>query len=149
MKKTLVFVYGSLKRNEYNHGFMTNSNFLGKALTKNKFFMFDVGFPYLVEPELIPEISHLLPSMVLGEVYEIDYPTFRNLDILEGVSYNNPDMGHYIPSSKEVEFCNDEGSIFCRIYIASKSTRESIVDSLETIKQIVVNKNGYLEWTRN
>jgi len=74
---TTVFVYGTLKNDHSNHGYLRNSRFIGEFKTNPKWALLDLG-PY---PAMI--VGHL---EVKGEVYEIDYDTLADLDMLEGVA---------------------------------------------------------------
>ena len=77
MKKTTIFVYGTLRQNFGNHGFLNQSTFKGKAVTLEKFTMFCSGqIPFLSRSQAV--------STIVGEVYEVDDETLRNLDALEG-----------------------------------------------------------------
>lgn len=71
-----VFVYGSLKKNYGNHGFLEKSEFLGEAKTKAEFTMISYGFfPACLTPGNT-EIS--------GEVYDVTDAVLERLDRLEG-----------------------------------------------------------------
>lgn len=79
-----VFVYGTLKRNEPNHHWLTETKngtgtFVGEAKTANKYPLI-IGTKYNI-PFLLfkPGVGH----NVSGEVYEVDDKMLSNLDILE------------------------------------------------------------------
>ncbi|MFN5889456.1 MAG: gamma-glutamylcyclotransferase [Bacteroidota bacterium] len=77
MKKTTIFVYGTLRRGFGNHSFLNQSTFKGNAITVEKFTMFCSGqIPFVSRSQAI--------STIVGEVYEVDEQTLRNLDTLEG-----------------------------------------------------------------
>ncbi len=77
MKKTTIFVYGTLRRGFGNHSFLNQSTFKGTATTVEKFTMFCSGqIPFVSRSQAI--------SNIVGEVYEVDEHTLRNLDALEG-----------------------------------------------------------------
>lgn len=85
----LVFVYGSLKSGHWNNCLLEKAEFLGKAVTKDRFLMTTVGFPYMIPENLVDDKTKLKP--VVGEVYRVeDTLTRKRLDNLEGV-----DCGHY------------------------------------------------------
>ncbi len=76
-RKHRVFVYGTLKRGNGNHHLLAHSEFIGKATTAPEFRLlsaFRNVFPYLVPGE----------KSIIGEVFEVDEATLRNLDRLEG-----------------------------------------------------------------
>ena len=75
MKQTeLVFVYGTLRAGESNHGLLESSEYLGSCQTASQFALFDLG-PY---PAVIRGTK-----AIVGEVYCVDIPTMKNLDRLE------------------------------------------------------------------
>lgn len=69
-----VFVYGTLRRGESNHGLLVRSQYLGDFITDEQFQLFDLG-PY---PAAIKGNQTLV-----GEVYLVDEETMKQLDILE------------------------------------------------------------------
>lgn len=84
-----VFVYGSLKKDRWNHHVLGASEFVADAVTRERFLLTDVGFPYMV-PET-DNSTQTSSEKVVGEVYKvIDPEVLDNLDGLEGVSH-----GHY------------------------------------------------------
>jgi gamma-glutamylcyclotransferase (GGCT)/AIG2-like uncharacterized protein YtfP len=79
MKKTLVFVYGTLKRGLSNHNWMRGQTFLDEARTQTNYRMFDLGgYPGMVEAEGGVSVE--------GEVWEVDAAGLSRLDVLEGVA---------------------------------------------------------------
>lgn len=75
-----VFVYGTLRKGFGNHRLLTNSNFIGNAITKEKYTMFASGIPYVNK--------HIPTHNVIGEIYEVNDEQLNRLDALEGY---NPD----------------------------------------------------------
>lgn len=74
--RTRVFVYGTLRRGERNHRLVARSVFVGDALTKPVFTLYDLGYcPALVAG------GH---QAITGEIYEVDEATLAELDRLEG-----------------------------------------------------------------
>ena len=82
-KKLKVFVYGTLKQGNRNHGYLAGAKFLYKAQTLKKFAMVGKEAPF---PYLLGESKH--GYNVIGEVYEIEEDTKEALDILEGCPYH-------------------------------------------------------------
>lgn len=82
--KQYVFVYGTLKRNEPNHHWLTSpsngsAKFVGEAVTTLKYPLViasDYNIPFLLDKPNVGEY-------VTGEIYEIDHTMLSNLDILE------------------------------------------------------------------
>jgi gamma-glutamylaminecyclotransferase len=72
-----VAVYGTLKRGFWNHDFLKGCRFLDIGITKGRYKLFDVGYPYAVPDK------NGLPLLV--EVYELPSPkVLSRLDFLEG-----------------------------------------------------------------
>lgn len=75
----LVFVYGTLKLGEANHGWIENQKFLGPARTKPGFTLYSLGdYPGLVAD---PRDT----SGVQGELWAVTDKCLANLDQFEGV----------------------------------------------------------------
>lgn len=74
--KYLVFVYGTLKREQFNHHRLNGSKFIGTARTMDNFAMYGSGIPFVRMSE------HAYP--IYGEVYEVNRRTLIDLDWLEG-----------------------------------------------------------------
>jgi len=70
-----VFVYGTLRRGHANHAFIKNGRYMGTAETKEKYALYVDRLPYLVKEP----VSH-----IIGELYEVDDETLRQIDWLEG-----------------------------------------------------------------
>ncbi|TMW41181.1 hypothetical protein DOY81_013738 [Sarcophaga bullata] len=79
-----VFVYGTLKRGEPNHHWLTRSengyaHFVGEGTTVEKFPLV-VGTRYNI-PFLLDKRG--CGHQIKGEIYEVDKTMFANLDVLE------------------------------------------------------------------
>lgn len=73
----LVLVYGSLREGMHNHPLLQDSRMIGKYRLELPFEMYSLGgFPALTNTEEL--------NPIIGEVYEVDQPTFLRLDRLEG-----------------------------------------------------------------
>lgn len=71
-----VFVYGTLRRGFYNHGYLRDCPCLGQAVTAEPYTMYVTGgVPSLMADE--PRYT------VVGEVYRVDAATLARLDALE------------------------------------------------------------------
>ena len=72
-----VFIYGTLKRGERNHGLLAGEQFIGEAVTEPLYRLYDCGaYPALVEDAADGRA-------VCGEVYLVGPATLRRLDVLE------------------------------------------------------------------
>lgn len=79
--KTLVFVYGTLKKGMSNHHWMKGQRFLGEAITRPIYRMRDLGgYPGLHLAEFKDGVA------VRGELWEVDSAGCERLDLLEGVA---------------------------------------------------------------
>lgn len=77
MGKTILFVYGTLKRGGRGHRFLATQEFLGEAATEPKYRLFDLGtYPALVKDEV-----NGLP--VKGELWAVDDDCLADLDDYE------------------------------------------------------------------
>ena len=75
-KQHLVFVYGTLMRDEINHRLLATARFVAEAQTEPCFELFDLGH--------FPAMSAGGETVVRGEVYAVDDQTLVRLDRLEG-----------------------------------------------------------------
>lgn len=89
--KTLLFVYGTLKRGERNHRLLADQQFVSRAVTVPRYRVVDLG-PY---PGLIRD--HSTGLAVHGELFAVDECGLAELDDFEGV----PDL--FVRESIEVE----------------------------------------------
>lgn len=104
--RTLVFVYGTLKRGGENHGWIGQQQFVAEACTVPLYRMYDLGgYPGMVRAE--DGIS------ILGEVWSVDEAGLAKLDVLEDI-----DGGEYerVPVALEGEYATQrvEGYIYLR-----------------------------------
>jgi gamma-glutamylcyclotransferase (GGCT)/AIG2-like uncharacterized protein YtfP len=80
--KTLVAVYGSLRKGLGNHRLLENSEYLGEFKSEPIYSLYSLGgFPGLKENGT---------TSVVMEVYAVDEPTARRVDALEGYSPDRP-----------------------------------------------------------
>jgi len=81
-KDHFVFVYGTLKRGQSNHGWLCKSYFVKEARTAKKYLLYDLGpYPCLVAA------PHGKGKHINGELYQVTESVLRGLDTLEGVGY--------------------------------------------------------------
>jgi len=116
----LVFVYGSLLREMYLHGYMDNSRFVGEATIAGS--LRDLGhFPALVLDEG--------DDRVAGEVYAVTADTLNSLDRVEGYDRVS-DRGMY--QRRTVTAVDDQGKeLIVQVYVGSELdlTRSVAVDT--------------------
>lgn len=83
-----VFVYGTLKRGGRNNGLLKSAEYLGTGHTIDSMSMGGT--------ECVPFVTSYPESYpIFGELYQVDDPTLRSLDRLEG----HPDFYRRIPVS--------------------------------------------------
>lgn len=76
MGSHVVFCYGTLKRGRGNHGLLANAEFLGEAITKPEFTMYNLGW--------FPGVRKVGNTAIHGEIYRVNEQEFAALDRLEG-----------------------------------------------------------------
>ncbi|XP_063908247.1 putative gamma-glutamylcyclotransferase CG2811 isoform X2 [Zophobas morio] len=106
-----VFVYGTLKRGEPNHGWFSKDaggyfKFMGEAKTVEKYPLI-IGTKYNI-PFLLYSPGE--GTNVKGELYEVNDKVFANLDILE----DHPN--YYIREEREVQCLEDNKKVTTWIY---------------------------------
>jgi gamma-glutamylaminecyclotransferase len=75
--ESLLFVYGTLRRGYENHeAYLQDAQFLGRAVTQNKFALFLDDFPFLSKTPAV--------SSIVGEIYRVEERTLAHIDCLEG-----------------------------------------------------------------
>ena len=82
--KQLVFVYGTLKRNHSNHGYLSNAKYLCNAVTKEKhytMYTFENKFPVVIGGMHVGKDAQ---AHIEGELYEVPVGDMKYLDYLEG-----------------------------------------------------------------
>jgi gamma-glutamylaminecyclotransferase len=90
VSKTILFVYGTLKRGEKNHFRLADQEFLGEAATEPRYRVFDLGpFPGLVRDETNG-------LAVRGELFAVGARCLAELDAFEG------DAGAFVRALIEV-----------------------------------------------
>ena len=123
-----LFVYGTLRQNYGNHGFLKNAQFLGEAKTLDKFVMHCRGsIPFVSESQAI--------SHIVGEVYEVDDNNLAAIDQLEGCYPKRDDSGEFESSSwytrKQVaiQFGGDNDAIYIWMYFNEQETQHPIIST--------------------
>lgn len=103
-----VFVYGSLKKGYHNHHYLKSSKFLGNATIEGAtLYNMGISFPCM-------KIDNS-ENVIYGEVYEVDYNTLKNVDLLEG--YNEDCYEYNLYNRQEViAYLEDGSSCICYSY---------------------------------
>ena len=104
--KTLVFVYGTLKRGGENHGWIAQQQFVAEAITAPLYRLYDLGG----YPGMVRSAEGL---SIQGEVWSVDEAGLARLDVLE-----DTDGGEYervrVPLEGEFSTQQVEGYIYLR-----------------------------------
>ena len=126
--QNLLFVYGTLRQNYGNHGFLKNAHFLGEAKTQDKFVMHCRGsIPFVSESQAI--------SQIVGEVYEVDDNNLAAIDQLEGCYPKRDDSGEFESSSwytrKQVaiQFGGGNNATYIWMYFNEQETQHPIIST--------------------
>jgi gamma-glutamylcyclotransferase (GGCT)/AIG2-like uncharacterized protein YtfP len=77
-KRSLVFVYGSLRADYWNHEYLEGSPFMGSGKTVENFDLWVHLWSAI--PVAVPNPGGV---PLIGEVYEVDQPTLDGLNTLE------------------------------------------------------------------
>ncbi|PYZ95116.1 gamma-glutamylcyclotransferase [Salipaludibacillus keqinensis] len=116
MKDTNVFVYGTLRKNESNHGLLKRAKLVSQQ-AKLKGSLFNTGQGY-------PALMLKGESYVYGEIYNVDDNILANLDVLEGYTPGRKD-NLYERQEKQVE--TDIGIIDAWVYVLNAENDEHLV----------------------
>ena len=107
----LVFTYGTLKKNQRNHGYLESSEFLGNAETTEHFSMRETSYDYPAVIETSKEYN------IPGELYRCSAETLKKLDKLEGT----PNLFY----RKHIPICYNDGVIYAWIYFYNTNDPEN------------------------
>ena len=78
--RTILFLYGTLKRGEKSHRLMAGQRFVGEATTEPRYRLYDL-VPY---PGLMADVGGVA---VAGELWEVDATCLAELDICAPVPF--------------------------------------------------------------
>jgi gamma-glutamylcyclotransferase (GGCT)/AIG2-like uncharacterized protein YtfP len=108
MKNDLLFVYGTLKKGCGANSLLETCEFLGTAITKSVYELYDCGsYPAMVKVELGEKIP--------GEIYLINPEIKEKLHAYEGVEYG---LYHYQPIElNKISFSNLEFDKFINLTV--------------------------------
>ena len=104
MKEIYVFVYGTLMKNQRNHGYLEEAIYIGDGVIDG-YQMYDLGrYPGIVEGE----------GTVLGEVYQVTEEIEKRLDYLE-------EEGTLYLKKPEMVLLDDGQTVLAMVYVYNKS----------------------------
>ena len=107
--KTLVFVYGTLKRPYGNNHILRShsASFMGEAVTVDPWLMYSSGIPFVVPVR--SEEDEAASAPIKGELWEVGTKCLQRLDQLEGYiegwahnMYDRVDVVVQLPSGDKV-----------------------------------------------
>ncbi|MCE9531804.1 MAG: gamma-glutamylcyclotransferase [Planctomycetes bacterium] len=78
MSKTILFLYGTLKRGQKSHHFLAGQEFLGEARTMPLYRLYGLGW----HPGMVIDLENGLE--VKGELWAVDDATLAKMDEYEG-----------------------------------------------------------------
>ncbi|MFZ3588886.1 gamma-glutamylcyclotransferase family protein [Bacillus sp. DJP31] len=111
--KHLVFVFGTLRKNERNHYLLKASNCLAEqAWTTGSLYGTNYGYPVLQENKR---------SRVYGEIYEVNSSQLARLDELEGYR-GEGESNYYDRITKRVH--TDEGVHEAYVYVMNNANSD-------------------------
>ncbi len=85
---TRIFVYGTLKRGQPNHGHLRGQRFVSAASTRPEYRLHDLGgYPGMVRAE-----QHGVS--VEGEVWDVDEACLHDLDVVEDITGGEYERTH-------------------------------------------------------
>lgn len=105
MKDIYVFVYGSLKRGNYNHSHLIKAQFIAPHTTAAEYTLFDMG--------MYPAVIPFGDTAIQGEIYKVNEFELASLDALEGypdyydrilISSDYDDVWMYVLSDTDANF---------------------------------------------
>ena len=80
--RTLLFVYGTLKRGDVRAPLLDGQQFIGEARTAPRFRLYNTGdYPALIEAQR----TRLVGRSIVGELWAVDETCLARLDVEEGV----------------------------------------------------------------
>jgi gamma-glutamylcyclotransferase (GGCT)/AIG2-like uncharacterized protein YtfP len=124
----LLFVYGTMLTNCYNHGRISKQKLIGSATTSE---VFNLSYkfsprqiPYVHRPTTVDDFR-LFAAPVVGELYSVDLDTLNHLDLREGhpFVYQREKINVYVETLGRVSF------VECWAYIAVNFYKSECVKS--------------------
>lgn len=126
MNKTLIAVYGSLRKGLHNHRLLENSTLLGTFNTEPEYSLYSLGS--------YPGLKNYGNTSVVMEVYEVDDRTAMMVDGLEGY---NPNRKATFYDKIKIDTPFGEANVY--VYV-DDIPKERLIESGDW-KQYMENKN--------
>lgn len=82
-----LFVYGTLQIGHINNTYLKDATYMGRFTTKDEYYMVTTRsrvYPYCSTKQLLPNMQSY---KVTGDLFEVSFENFIQLDILEGYQY--------------------------------------------------------------
>lgn len=115
-QKHVIFVYGTLRRNENNHHLLAGATMIAEqAWTMGSLFDTGSGYPAFIQNK---------ENRVYGELYEIDDKELTDLDILEGYFGKGQENNLYDRITQKIS--TDQGEYEAFIYVMEKDEKDYI-----------------------
>jgi len=120
LQDNLVAVYGTLKKGYSNNSMLSNSRYIGKGKTLNKYPLEVSGLPYLHD---VKGSGHNVDV----HIYKVSDQVLSNLDSLEGHPH------HYKRS--EIMIKRKNGQVKCWVYFIQTRTYINSMNCIQSYKQ--------------
>ncbi|MBV7504507.1 gamma-glutamylcyclotransferase [Bacillus sp. sid0103] len=121
MNKQLVFVYGTLRKNQRNHHFLRNAScIVRECWTVGELYDSNLGYPFLVT---------VLSGRVSGELYQVDDIQLESLDHLEGYT-GSAETNYYDRIEQLVK--TDLGSFRALVYVLPSGKQTGNMERIES-----------------
>ena len=143
----LVFVYGTLKKKGRLNQYLSDSMYLGRAVSKEK----NLKMFYSGECGGFPIVRPNGDGAIFGQIYSVDTAILSTLDAIEGNGsmYHRNTKDFYLFDQPKVKKGKREvhDMLSCFIYIGDKETwklREDVVGNTcpSTFKQVIQSTHG-------
>lgn len=133
----LMFVYGTLKQGSHNNSILTNSKFVGRAVTEKNLNIKSIGIPVVMMPST--DTMKNIAKPIIGEVYKVSKRTIKTIDILEG----HPNL--YKRTIMSVKIKNEIHKAYIYLFQQNNFIEESGFEQEPDDCSITITEEGY-EW---
>jgi gamma-glutamylcyclotransferase (GGCT)/AIG2-like uncharacterized protein YtfP len=112
-----LFVYGALMSGFSAHAFLFDSEFVAHGILYGaKLLHLEEGYPGVIEGE----------GKVFGEVYRVDPPTLKAIDLFEEFYENFPESSLYIRVKKPVRLIQFNDFVDAWVYLLNKDLLDKL-----------------------